>query len=234
MRVDTAASELRRILNGGPLLSDFRFALRRWIKHPGFSAVALLTLTLGIGTNIAMFTVLRSVLWRPLPYPSPERLVVLEADVEGVRNAGASNRELDEMRMRSRTLAELAVAVGVDAHVEIAGEMERVAAASVTSNLLRTLGVRPALGRLFDERDEAVEGPTRVVVISHGLWRQRLGSDPAAIGLAHSRQQCTSRGHRDSAHGFPDLFASLNRRPGDGTRGSRPVSTVEVMAAEPV
>ena len=66
---------------------DIRYTLRAWAKHPAFTAVALLTLTLGIGANIAMFTVLQSVLWRPLPYPDPERLVALEADVQGIRNS---------------------------------------------------------------------------------------------------------------------------------------------------
>jgi putative ABC transport system permease protein len=164
------------------MLSDLRYTLRSWVKHPGFTIVALLTLAVGIGANVAMFTVLHSVLWRPLPYPDPDRLIVLEADVRGIRNAGASSREVAELRERSRTITQLSIGVGVDAHVEIDGEVERVAAASITTGVLTALGARPALGRLLDERDEAVDGPARSIIVSHALWRQRLGADPAAVG----------------------------------------------------
>ncbi|OFW08212.1 MAG: hypothetical protein A3H96_23650 [Acidobacteria bacterium RIFCSPLOWO2_02_FULL_67_36] len=164
------------------LAQDLRYGWRTLRRSPGYAAVACLVLGLGIGANVAMFTVMRSVLWRPLPYPAPDRLVVLEADVQGVRNAGPSSREVHDLRIRSRALTELAVVNGVDAHVEIHGEIERVAAASVSADLLPALGVRPALGRLFDPRDGSVNGQVRRVIISDALWRRRLGADPAAVG----------------------------------------------------
>jgi len=161
------------------LAQDLRYGWRTLRRSPGYAAVACLVLGLGIGANVAMFTVMRSVLWRPLPYPAPDRLVVLEADVQGVRNAGPSSREVHDLRIRSRALTELAVVNGVDAHVEIHGEIERVAAASVSADLLPALGVRPALGRLFDPRDGSVNGQVRRVIISDALWRRRLGADVA-------------------------------------------------------
>jgi putative ABC transport system permease protein len=170
-------------------LRDLRFGLRLLRRAPAFALVACLTLALGVGATIAMFTVMRSVLWRPLPYPGAERLVVLEVDARGVANEGATMGEVADLRARSRTLERLAMANGVDAHVEAGGEVERVGAASVSDDLLPALGAVPALGRLLDSRLDAGTSSApaaRGVVISDALWRRRFGADPHVVGRSVS------------------------------------------------
>ena len=164
------------------MFQDIRFGARTLLRSPGYTLIATLTLALGIGASIAMFTVMRSVLWRPLPYPDADRLVVIEADVRGMRNAGAHPGELLDLRARSRTLERIAMANGVDAHVEIDGVVERAAAASVSDDFLPLLGLSPTLGRQFEERRDAGGGPVRSVIISDGLWRRRFAGNPAVVG----------------------------------------------------
>jgi predicted permease len=166
-------------------LRDLRFGLRLVGRAPGFALVACLTLALGVGATIAMFTVMRSVLWRPLPYPGAERLVVFEVDARGLPDQGASMGEAADLRTRSRTLERVAIANGVDAHVEVDGEIERVGAASVSDDLLPALGATPARGRLLDSRLDAgtPDSPAaRGVVISDALWRRRFHADPNVVG----------------------------------------------------
>lgn len=166
-------------------LQDLRFGLRLLRRAPGFALVACLTIALGIGASIAIFTVMRSVLWRPLPYPGAERLVVLEVDARGIANQGPTMGEIADLRARSRTLERLAIATGVDAHVEVDGEVERVGAANVSDDLLPALGAVAALGRLLDSRLDAgteTAPAARGVVISDALWRRRFRADPDVIG----------------------------------------------------
>ena len=166
------------------LLQDARYGWRTLRRSPGYSIVACLTLALGIGASITMFTVMRSVLWRPLPYAAADTLVVLETTLGGITDSGLSGREAHEILARTRRFAALAIVNGVDAHVEIDGEVERVAAASVSEGFLHALGLMPALGRPFDSRDNTLadNGQVRSVIVSNALWRRRLGGDPNAIG----------------------------------------------------
>ena len=166
------------------LLHDIRYGVRAMRRSPGYTSVACLTLALGIGASITMFTVMQSVLWRPLPYASPDRLIVIEASLRGAPDAGVSGREAHDMLARTRVFSALAIVNGVDAHVEIDGDVERVAAASVSEGFLPALGVMPALGRPFDARDNSLgeAGQVRSVIVSDALWRRRLGASPAAIG----------------------------------------------------
>jgi predicted permease len=163
-------------------IRDIQYGWRTLRRSPGFSGVVILTLALCIGANVAMFSVMRSVLWRPLPYPDAGRIVVVQVDARGVSNAGAAPGEVLDLRAESRLVDRLATVAGVEAHLDVAGELERVAAASVTEDVLPLLGaIPPALGRTF-RADEYVATRTRSVVISDSLWRRGFGADPAIVG----------------------------------------------------
>jgi predicted permease len=164
---------------------DVRYAVRMLRRNPGFSAVAVATLALGIGANTAIFTVLDAALLAPLPYADPSRLVMLWTGYRDARQprVPASGHELLEIRRRSRELSEVAgIWVGAGSMTG-GGEPERVRVAQTTSNFLGIFGVPPALGRLLQPSDQGSEG-SRAIVISDGFWRRRFGGDPAVIGKA--------------------------------------------------
>ena len=143
-----------------------------------------LTLGLGIGTSVTTFTVLQGVLWKPLPYPNAERLVLLNAEWNGSRNRGVAPLEIRDLKANSRTLDAIAVVSGVSANLNINGELERVFAASANADAFRMLGAEPpALGRVVnDATDFAPDGRVSAVVISDALWRRHFGADPAVVG----------------------------------------------------
>jgi predicted permease len=183
--IEQVKEEVRRGRIGQEIIStlrDVRYGARLLGRSPGFAFVAILTLALGIGANVTVFSVMHSVLWRSLPYPDADRLVVLQVDARGIADAGAAPGELRDLRARSRFLESFGAINGVDAHVSVAGGYERVAAASASDELLPLLGAAPpAMGRLL--RSDEDEGEmVRSVVISDGLWRRSFGGDPAALG----------------------------------------------------
>jgi putative ABC transport system permease protein len=159
-------------------------ALRSLKRTPGFVLVVVLTLGLGIGTSVTTFTVLQGVLWKPLPYPDAERLVLLNGTSKTGTDSGVKPYEIRRIKERSRTIDSIAVVSGVSANLDIGGELERVFAVSANAEALSLLGADPpALGRLFDEKiDFAPDGFVSAVVISDGLWRRHFGADPAAVG----------------------------------------------------
>lgn len=165
------------------LAQDLRHAFRQLGRNPGFTVVAVLTLAFAIGVSTVMFSVLHSVLWRPLPYPDADRIVVLRADAGGVSNTGLSPGEVLDLRARSRLLTSIETINGVNAHVEVDGEHEYVAAASATDGVLPQLGAIPlALGRVLHADEDIGDRWVRSVVISHRLWQRRFGGDPSALG----------------------------------------------------
>jgi putative ABC transport system permease protein len=184
--VEQVREEVRGVRIGHALETgwrDVRYGARFIARSPGYAAVVVLTMALGIGVNAATFTVIQSVLWRPLPYPDADRLVAIEVDARGVTDAGAAPQEILDLRAGPRSLTRVSIAIGVDASLNVDGARERVAAASATDDVLPLLGADPMwLGRtLSDARDE---GKDRVksIVISHDLWRRRFHADPAVIG----------------------------------------------------
>ncbi len=184
--LEQVKEEVRSVWLGSGIestLQDIRFAARALLRSPGFTLVVILTLAMGIGTNLTIFSVVRAVLWRPLPYPSAERLVTVQVDARNVANAGAAPGEVFDLRSRSKSLEGVSTINAVDANLDYNGEMEHVAAASVSDDFLPLLGGRPAVGRVLDSRlDEGDQ--VRNVLISDELWRRRFGADPGITARA--------------------------------------------------
>src|SRR5687767_10343966 len=143
---------------------DLRFGGRTLRRNPGFAAIAVLTLALGIGANAAIFSVVNAVLLRPLPWREPDRAVMIWSKWVSFGKTWVAEGEVLDYRKRSRTLSE--VAAWSDGQVNLTGdgEPERVAAASVTANLFPVLGVQPMVGRAFSAAEDLPNGPNVVVL----------------------------------------------------------------------
>src|ERR1700716_290063 len=155
------------------LLQDLRYALRQLRKSPGFTAVVVLTLALGIGANTAIFTLVNGILLVPLPYVKPAELV----SMTGFYPKGA----LVAMRQQVRTLDVGAYAEGHDFNLTGLGEPVRLTGAMVSAELLSILGTRPERGRTFAAGEDRA-GQDNYVVLSHALWEQRFGKDRTIVG----------------------------------------------------
>ncbi len=163
--------------------NNFRYAARRLRRSPGFTAVAILTLALGIGANVAAFTVVRAVLLNPLPYAHPEQLVRVFDDLRGSnsRDVGMSAPELWDLRDRSGIFQDLSAVWPTDADLTGADHPERIELLGTSTSYFRMLAARPQVGRLYNENDER-PGFIDGVVLSDGFWRRTFGGDPNAIG----------------------------------------------------
>ena len=166
------------------VIHDARFGFRMLRKSPGFTAVAILTLALGIGVNTAIFTVIRTVLLKPLEYPDPGRLVrlVLTVPHRNVTDQAFNEVRFDEMRASAQSFSELG-AFGPLENFTLsgAGEPEVVNVARVSANFLTILGTDPILGRSFLPEEDK-HGGEPVVMISSELWRRRFNCDPQVVG----------------------------------------------------
>ncbi len=157
------------------LWQDLRHGLRMLAKNPGFTTVAVLTLALGIGANAGLFTVIRSVLLKPLDYPDPNRLVEI--------SGGATSIRFEEMRSAFRSYSGVGAFRGGMETATLSGGAgpEVLNEARVSANFLRVLGVEPALGRSFLADEDTPGGPS-VAMISAELWQRRFGGDPRVVG----------------------------------------------------
>ena len=165
------------------LLTDSRFALRMLWKQPSFTAIAVITLALGIGANTAIFSVVNAVILRPLPFPNPEQLVLVTDDLTGrqINDVGMSVNELQDLQERSGIFEEISAVWPVDANLTGSDRPERVELLAVSPNYFSMLGATAQLGRVFGEEDRA-PGFAEGVVISDGLWRRLFGADPNVLG----------------------------------------------------
>jgi putative ABC transport system permease protein len=164
------------------VVQDLRFGGRALRRSPGFAAIAVLTLALGIGANAAIFSVVNAVLLRPLPWADPDRAVMIWSKWTAFDKTWVATGEVVDYRRRSTTLSE--VAAWTDGQVNLTGgdaEPERLPAGSVTANLFSTLGVAALHGRTFTAAEDLPNGP-RAVVLGHALWTRRYGGDPAIVG----------------------------------------------------
>ena len=165
-------------------MNDLRYALRTLAKSPGFTAVAVLTLALGIGPNTAIFSLVYGVLLKPLPYPESDRLVGLAETYQG--NRSELDVTYDEFRFledHNPVFQRLAVSTEVGFSVFTGDIAERVNGLRASKDFFATLGVRPALGRDLLAEEDQMGGPS-VALLSHGYWMRRFGGDPGVVGRA--------------------------------------------------
>jgi predicted permease len=163
------------------LSADVRFAVRSLLKSPGFTAVAVLTIALGLGANTAIFSFLDGVLLKPLSYPEPERLVQLwEKPPGGLRN-GISALNFQDWQKQATSFTAMAASTGKAATLSGRGEPRQLRISLVSAPYFDILGVRPALGRAF-ARGEDAPGKDHVLVLSQRIWQSQFGADPGIVG----------------------------------------------------
>jgi putative ABC transport system permease protein len=166
-----------------PVLREIRQSIRVLAKNPAFSAVAVATLTLGIGANTAIFTLVNAVLLRPLPFDRPQELVSVKDDLGGLnlQDVGMSQPELEDYRDRSGVFQEISAVWPISANVTGGERPERVEALATSPNYFSILGAAPQLGRVFGPQDRA-DGFAEAAVLSDGVWKRLFGGDPQVLG----------------------------------------------------
>src|SRR5215470_17786778 len=201
------------------LWQDSRFGCRMLRKSPAFTAIAVLTLALGIGASTAIFSVVESVLWRPLPFPDSERLTALWSTnlKETWRAEPVSAADYLDWRAQTTAFEQLAAFDWGGRHTLSGnGEAESVFAMPVSVNFFDVLQVRPAMGGAF-RPEETEPGKNRVAVIGHSLWERRFHSDPTLVGksITLDGEQyaltgvCSANFHLEFLGRDPDLFIPL-------------------------
>src|SRR5262245_3710939 len=163
------------------MFQDLRYGARMLLKNPGFTAVVVLTLALGIGANASLFSVVNSVLLSPLTYPQPEQLVTLYRRMPNFDVASLPYPNFRDWQKENQTFSAMAIWRGFGFSLTGAGEAERVSAQFVSADFFSLLGVKPALGRNFAPGEDEV-GASPVVLISANFWRRKFGLSPDAVG----------------------------------------------------
>ena len=198
------------------LARDLRFSLRTLRRTPGFTVIAVLVMALGICANVSLFTVVRGVLLKPLPFHDPDRLVMLyEAGLHQDDTAGSnmvSGGMYSEWKNQNRSYSSLALAQSIRVGLSGSGGQlpEKLNSALFSWDMLRTLGVQPALGRDFAQADDS-PGANGTVLLSHGLWKRRFGGDPAILNqtISLDAQPYTVIGVMPAWFDFPDPSTQL-------------------------
>ncbi|MGH9854969.1 MAG: ABC transporter permease, partial [Blastocatellia bacterium] len=201
------------------MFQDLRYGVRMLLNRPGFSLVVIFVLALGIGATSAIFTVVNSVLLRPLPYPEPDRLMMVSPTSKRPGRGGSVNTatgpDFVEWRNQCRSCAQMAAHTGAwPGNLTGGAEPDRVRIARVSENLFATMGTQPLLGRAFlpEEIGRPASGgdiqPTSstVAILSYGLWQRRFGADPALIGktVKVEGDVCAVIGVMPDGFKFPD------------------------------
>lgn len=189
------------------LLKDFRYGIRSLLKRPGFTAIAVITLALGIGANTAIFSLVNAVLLRSLPFADPDRLVMIWEDASFAgfpRNTPAPANYLD-WKTQGQSFADMAAQDMRSFNLTGDGEPEKVEAFGVTANFFPLLGIKPVVGRVFTN-EEDTPGANKVAIINYNLWQQRYGGEQNIIGrqLSLSGEKYTVVGVMPSGFQFLD------------------------------
>jgi len=189
------------------LSQDVRYAIRLLYKAPGFTAVAVLTLALGMGANTAIFSVLHAVLLERLPFPEPERLVLIWNSYGGNQAHNSAPDYFDRVEL-SKLLEQIAAFQPASFNLTGQGDPERLEGARVTASFFSVLGQAPLLGRVFLEEEDKPER-NDAVVLSYGCFWQRLGGNPNAIGTSLSLDDRTVRVVGVMPQSFSLLFPNV-------------------------
>jgi len=214
----------------GQLLQDLRFGARGLARSPGFAAVALATIALGVGANTAIFSVVDAVLLRPLPFPEPERLVAAfqTQPTQGISQNGVSYPNYADWRDQAKSFDALAAIRMHDYTLTGQGDPTLLIAGTVTSNLFQILRTPPLLGRALAASDDDPSAPP-VAVLGERLWRSRFNADPAIVGkpILLDQQACTVVGVMPATFKTPpespaaELWLTLTHDPVFGDLSAR-------------
>ncbi|HXJ91929.1 MAG TPA: ABC transporter permease [Terriglobia bacterium] len=220
------------------LVQDLRYALRMLRRNPGFTAVAVLTLALGIGANTAIFSVLDAVLLRPLPYNHPQQLVKIYSRFTGIglpkdENAVSAPEFLDYQHL-NQSFSGIAALNGGAFNIGSEGSPQRVAGATVSPSLFKILGVQPRLGRTFLP-EEGTPGHDHEVVLSYGLWQRAFGGQREVLGstIRVDAVPMTVVGVMPKGFDYPDqseVWTPLAFKPDDLTPDNRGNHGLDVLA----
>lgn len=190
------------------LLRDVRFGIRSLLKRPGITAIAIITLALGIGANTAIFSFVNGILLRPLPYPEPDRLALLHetAFKRGITQMSISFPNFLDWRERNHVFEDIATYQGANFSLTGAGEPEQLRGARVSHGLFEILRVPPLMGQTFTA-DEDRPDQNGVVILGHGLWQSHFGSDPNIVGrqVILNNRQHTVKGVMPPGFKFPEI-----------------------------
>jgi putative ABC transport system permease protein len=216
------------------IVQDLRFAIRGLMRRPGFTLVAALTLALGIGANIAIFSVVNAVLIRPLPYPNAERMVTLWG-VQGTQGRnGIVYADYLEWRAQNRTFDDLGVYRGQSVNLTGSDTPDRLFGMFASESFMRLIGATPLQGRTFTASETEVATRAPVAVLGYEAWQSRFGADPAIIGktLVLNGQAHTvigiTRPHLATPYGVADVYLPMGYYPNASgfARGNRGVAAL--------
>jgi len=198
-------------------MQDLRFALRMLVKKPGFTLIAVMTLALGIGANTAIFSVVNAILFRPLPFHAPERLVwIANIGTSGLSGATLRVSNYNDWHTMNKSFEDMSAYFAFFDYGSYtligSGEPERLSGVGVAENFLPFLGLQPQLGRNFDDEECKWNG-RKAVILGHGLWERRFGADPAIIGKAIilNNEPTTVVGVMPASFDFASIFTPASK-----------------------
>ncbi len=219
------------------LRQDVRFAVRQMLRKPGFAAAVVLTMALGVGANAAIFSLLNSVLLKPLPYTQPERLTKVWTRFTGIGQPNDQNwvspPEFRDFQQLNRSFSDLAAISTGSFNLGVKGSPQRVVGASVSPSLFSMLGAQPMMGRRFAE-EEAQPGRDHELILSYGLWRRVFGANPNVLGVTVDIDgvPMTIVGVMPEGFSYPDeaeIWGPLAFSPDDLSENSRGGHGLEVL-----
>ena len=218
------------------IVADLRYGARAMVRNPAFSVIAVLTLALGIGANAAIFSVVRTVLLRPLPFPEPDRLVqVWESRLDrGWNQSSFTHANFWDVQDMNRSFSAIGAITFGSINLAARDNPELLSVAYVTTGFLRALGVTPVAGRVFADGEDRVGADQRIAVLSHRLWTTQFGGDRSIVGRDVTLGGQAYRVIGVLPPGTPwldagDLFMPLRRGPNDD-RGSFELTVIGRLA----